>query len=138
MKDLARIIGFEETVIEGKTFKNTFPKLKESIDSGQPVLAGALDIYYLQYYPDLYEKLHVPIHYVLVVGYDDEKHVVFVHDCSHEKVQPISCDEFEKALDVNVPGMSKRNTIRIFALPERMPPSSKLPEQVLPIRLNGS
>jgi hypothetical protein len=126
MKDLARIIGFEETVIEGKTFKNTFPKLKESIDSGQPVLAGALDMYYLQYYPDLYEKLHVPIHYVLVVGYDDEEHVVFVHDCSHEKVQQISYDEFEKALDVNVPGMSKRNTIRIFAVPERMPSESEV------------
>jgi hypothetical protein len=121
MKDLARIIGFKETVIEGKTFKNTFPKLKESIDSGQPVVAGALDMYWLHYYSDLYKKLHVPIHYVLVVGYDDEERVVFVHDCSHKDVQKIPYDEFEKALDINVPGMSKRNTIRTFTLPERMP-----------------
>jgi len=121
MRDLARIIGFEETVIEGKTFKNTFPKLKESIDNGQPVMAGALDMYYLQYYSDLYRKLHVPIHYVLAIGYDDEERVVFVHDCSHKGVQRIPYDEFEKSLNVNVPGMSKRNTIRTFALPERMP-----------------
>jgi hypothetical protein len=49
MKDLAGIIGFEETVIEGKTFKNTFPRLKEFIGNGQPVMAGALDMYYLRY-----------------------------------------------------------------------------------------
>jgi hypothetical protein len=121
MKDLARIIGFEETVIEGKTFKNTFPKLKESIDTRQPVMAGALDMYYLRYYPDLYGKLHVPIHYVLVVGYDDEERVVFVHDCSHEGVKRVPYDDFEKSLNVNVPGMSKRNTIRKFVLPETMP-----------------
>jgi hypothetical protein len=121
MKDLARIIGFEETVIEGKTFKNTFPKLKEFIDDEQPVVAGALDMYYLPYYPDLYQKIHVPIHYVLVVGYDDEERVVFVHDCSHEGVRRISYDELEKSLDINVPGMSKRNTIRKFALPETIP-----------------
>jgi len=78
-------------------------------------------MYYLRYYSDLYKKLHAPIHYVLVVGYDDEERVVFVHDCSHENVQQISYDEFEKSLDVNVPGMSKKNTIRTFALPERMP-----------------
>jgi len=121
MKDLAGIIGFEETVVEGKTFKNTFPKLKEFIDNGQPVMAGALDMYYLQYYSDLYRKLHVPIHYVLVVGYDDEERVVFVHDCSHEGVQQVPYDAFERSMDVSVPGMSKRNTIRAFELPKGMP-----------------
>lgn len=121
MKDLAKIIGFTETVIEGKTFKNTFPKLKEFIDNEQPVMAGALDMYYLRYYSDLYGKLHVPIHYVLVVGYDDEEGVVFVHDCSHKHVQKISYDAFEKSLDVNVLGMSKKNTIGAFALPKKIP-----------------
>jgi hypothetical protein len=121
MKDLARIIGFEETVVEGKTFKSTFPKLKEFVDDGQPTVAGALDMYYLRYYPDLYKRLHVPIHYVLVVGYDDEERVVFLHDCGHKGVQRVPYDEFEKSLDVSVPGMSKRNTIRRFALPETMP-----------------
>ncbi len=121
MKDLSKIIGFGETVIEGKVFKNMFSRLKEFVDRGQSVMAGALDMYYLHYYPDLYKKVHVPIHYVLVVGYDDEAEVVFVHDCSQAKVQSIPCDDFEKALDVNVPGMSKRNTIRAFALPEKIP-----------------
>ena len=121
MKDLANIIGFKETVIEGKTFKNTFPRLKESIDDGQPVMAGALDMYYLNYYTDLYRKQHVPIHYVLVVGYDDDKQVVFVQDCSHKRVQEIPYEEFEESLDVNVPGMCKKNTMRTFTLPQKLP-----------------
>ena len=121
MKDLANIIGFKETVIEGKTFKNTFPRLKESIDGGQPVMAGALDMYYLHYYPDLYRKQHVPIHHVLVVGYDDDQQVVFVQDCSRKGVQEIPYEEFKESLGVNVPGMSKKNTMRTFTLPQKLP-----------------
>jgi hypothetical protein len=121
MKDLGSIIGFKETVIEGKTFRNMFLRLKAFLDNGQPVVAGALDMYYLNYYPELYRKLHVPIHYVLVVGYDDAEKVLFVHDCSHGGVQRISYDEFEKSLNINVPGMSKKNTIRAFTLPHEVP-----------------
>lgn len=121
MKDLAEIIGFKQTVIEGKAFKSTLPKLKAFIDNGQPVVAGALDMHYLHYYPDLYKKLHVPIHYVLVVGYDDEERVVFVHDCSHKQIQKIPYDEFEESMNVNVLGMSKKNTIRAFTLPQKIP-----------------
>jgi len=36
-------------------------------------MAGALDMYPLRYYSDLYKKQHIPIHYVLVVGYDEEQ-----------------------------------------------------------------
>ena len=121
INDLANIIGFEEKVIEGRSFRFTFSRLKDFIGEGQPVMAGALDMFYLHYYPDLYRKQHVPIHYILVVGYDDEEQVVFVHDCSHENVQKIPYDEFEKSLDVKVPGMSKRNTIRMFTIPEKVP-----------------
>lgn len=121
LKDLANIIGFEMTVIEGKTFKNTFPKLKEAIDNEQPVMAGTLDMYYLHYYPDLYKRHHVPIHYVLVIGYDENKKIVFVHDCSRKAVQEISYSEFQESLDVNVPGMSKKNTLRTFILPQKLP-----------------
>ena len=121
MRDLAHIVGFEETATEGKSFKSAFSSLKDYIDKGQPVVAGALDMYYLPYYPELYRKQHVPIHYVLVVGYDDVEQVVFVHDCSYENLQKIPYDEFEKSLNLNVPGMSKKNTIRSFALPEKIP-----------------
>jgi hypothetical protein len=121
MKDLARVIGFKDAVIEGKVFKNMFPRLRKFIDNEQPAIAGALDMYYLHYYPDLYKKAHVPIHYVLVVGYDDEDSVVLVHDCGFAQVQKIPYDEFEKSLNVNVQGMSKRNTIRAFTFPDKIP-----------------
>jgi len=121
MKDLANIIGFKETVIEGRSFKFTFSRLKEFIDGDRPVVAGALDMFYLHYYPDLYGKQHILIHYVLVVGYDEEEQIVFVHDCSHRNVQTIPYYEFEKSLNVKVPGMSKKNTIRAFTLPENTP-----------------
>jgi len=121
MKDLANIIGFKETVVEGKSFEFMFSRLKDFIQEDRPVVAGALDMYYLHYYPDLYKRQHVPIHYVLVVGYDDEEQAVFVHDCSHKNVQKIPYDEFENSLDVKVPGMSKRNTIRAFTLPRVIP-----------------
>ncbi len=121
IRDLAKITGFGETVSEGKAFKSMFTKLREFIDTGQPVMAGALDMYYLHYFPYLYKKIHVPIHYVLVVGYDDEKKVVFVNDCTCKDVQKISYNEFEQSLNVSTPGMSRKNTFRAFSLPEKIP-----------------
>lgn len=121
MKDLANIIGFKETVVEGKTFKSMFSILKKAIDNGKPVVAGALDMYHLHYYPELYKKQHMPIHYILAIGYDDEEQVVYAHDCSHGGVQKIPYTDFEESLGVKVPGMSKKNTIRTFMLPEKLP-----------------
>jgi hypothetical protein len=121
MKDLANIIDFKETVVEGKAFKSMFSILKKAIDNGKPVVAGALDMYHLHYYPELYRKQHIPIHYILAIGYDDEEQVVYAHDCSHRGVQKIPYTDFEESLDVKVPGMSKKNTIRTFVLPEKLP-----------------
>lgn len=125
MKDLANINGFKETVIEGKSFDTTFARLKDFLEHDQPVVAGALDMYYLHYYPELYKKQHIPIHYILVVGYDDEEQTVLIHDCGLKETKKISYEEFRKSLDVNVPGMSKKNTIRTFTLPDKFPPNWK-------------
>ena len=121
LQDLDEIIGFTQTVSEGKSFMNEFPKMKRHLENDEPVMVGALDMCYLHYYPELYNKEHVPIHYVLMVGYDNDKQVVYVHDCSVGGVQEIPYVEFEKALDVNVPGMSRKNTFRVFQLPQKMP-----------------
>lgn len=119
MNDLEKIIGFKQVISENKTFKNTFTALKGFIADSQPIVAGALDMYYLNYYPEIYHKKHIPIHYVLIVGYNDDKQEVYVQDCGQEKVQKISYSEFEKSLNINVPGMSKKNTIRTFVLPSK-------------------
>jgi hypothetical protein len=119
IQELGNIIGFKQLVSEGKSFKNEFPKMKKYLNDSQPSMVGALDMYYLHYYPDLYRKEHVPIHYVLLVGYDDEKELVFIHDCSYSGIQELPYAEFEKSLNVNVPGMSKKNTYRVFSMPDR-------------------
>jgi len=69
----------------------------------------------------MYNKFHVPIHYILVVGYDDDEQAVFVHDCGRKDAEQVSYAEFEKALNVKVPGMSKKNTFRVFKLPDEIP-----------------
>lgn len=134
MNDLEKIIGFKQEIIENRVFKRTFPKIKEFIDLGLPVVAGALDMYYLHYYKNLYKKQHVPIHYILVVGYDDAKQVVYVQDCTYKGIKEVSYKEFEKALDVNVPGMSKKNTIRIFVMPEKLPGELEIAKKGLNLR----
>lgn len=121
LKEIGEIIGVIQTISEGKSFKNEFPKMKRLLDIDKPVMVGALDMYYLHYYPELYKKEHVPIHYVLLVGYDDKKEVVYIYDCSFEEVQEVRYDEFEASLNVNVPGMSKKNTYRTFTLPDKIP-----------------
>jgi len=131
LNDLSGIIGFSQIISEGKSFKNEFPKIKAYLDKDEPVMVGALDMYYLHYYPELYRKEHVPIHYLLGVGYDDKKQVVYVHDCSFGGVQQISYGELEDALNVNVPGMSKKNTYRIFGLPQKMPNELEIAEKGL-------
>jgi hypothetical protein len=129
LKDLGQIIGFKQLISEGKSFKNEFPKIRQYLDNDEPVMVGALDMYYLHYYVDLYKKEHVPLHYLLVVGYDDERQVVYVHDCTIGDMQEIPYKEFERALDVNVPGMSKKNTYRIFRLQQGTPTELEIAEK---------
>jgi len=119
--NLEEIIGFKQVLMEGRSSPTTSSKLKGFIDEGKPVVAGALDMYYLHYYPNLYRSRHVPIHYVLVVGYDDERRTFYVHDCGIAEVQEVPYQEMQMALNVKVPGMSKKNTLRIFEMPGTIP-----------------
>lgn len=131
LKDLSDIIRYEQITVEGKSWKTTLAKIKKSIDNGNPVLAGALDMYFLNYYPGLYNKIHVPIHYVLIVGYNDEKEKLYLHDCSYTDLKEITYTDLMKSLNVTVPGMSKKNTIRIFRLPDILPGEQEVAEKGL-------
>lgn len=121
LADLENIIGFKQEVIENRVFKNTFTLIKDYVSNGQPVVAGAMDMFYLHYYKDLYGKQHVPIHYILITGYDDDREEVYAQDCTFEGIQAVSYADFEKALNVNVPGMSRKNTIRVFKITGNLP-----------------
>ena len=121
MEQLQEVIGFTQTISEGKSFKNEFPRIKELLNRDIPVVVGALDMFYLHYFTDLYQKEHIPIHYLLVVGYDDDRQLIYIHDCTFEGVQEIPYRDFENCLNVSTPGLSKKNTYRFFTLPHRLP-----------------
>jgi hypothetical protein len=81
-------------------------------------------MYYLHYYDGIYHQRHIPIHYLLLVGYDDEH--AYVHDTDKDDVQEVSLDELQLAWDVNVPGLGKRNRLVVFEIPQDIPASGAL------------
>jgi len=42
-------------------------------------------MYHLHYYPELYRKQHIPIHYILAIGYDDEEQAVYAMTAATEE-----------------------------------------------------
>lgn len=105
------IVGFKYKHIEGRKFDYMMKKAKEQIDNGKPVILGCLDMYYLSYYPKFYYKEHIPIHYILMVGYDDEEHCAYVYDCGIEEVQKIKYEILEKALNIEKTSLSDKNSM---------------------------
>jgi hypothetical protein len=81
-------------------------------------------MFHLHFYEAIYHQRHIPIHYLLLVGYDDE--TAYVHDTGQEDVQAISLDELQPAWDVNVPGLGKRNRLAVMELPQELPPADLL------------
>ncbi|MCC0679416.1 DUF4872 domain-containing protein [Clostridioides sp. ES-S-0005-03] len=108
---LAPIVGFEYKHYEFKKYEQALKKAKSEIDSGYPVVLGALDMYYLPYYEKLYQKEHIPFHYVLMVGYDDIEERIYLYDCGITDLISISYDELCECMNCSYPGLSKANTI---------------------------
>ncbi len=123
-KYLAKLFTAAFTEVENRSFKFSWSKAQAALDAGMPPIIGPLDMYYLPYYTDLYHRRHIPIHFVLVVGYDDEKACIL--DTGEAGVQEIPLDELQKAWDVNVPGLGKRNRLAIMEIPSELPATEKL------------
>lgn len=68
---LSPIIGLEYKHYEYKTFPGLLKKAQSELDANHPVILGALDMYYLSYYPKLYHQDHIPFHYIMMTGCDD-------------------------------------------------------------------
>lgn len=108
---MAPIVGFKYKVYECKSFEKALAKIKSEIDSGFPCMIGALDMYYLPQFEKIYHIEHIPFHYELAVGYDEEEKVLFFNDCGREGILSISFDELKLAFDCSYPGLSKPNTV---------------------------
>jgi len=108
---LAPIVGFTYRHCEHRTFELALKQAKAEIDAGFPAVLGALDMYNLPYFPNLYHQEHIPFHYILMVGYDDDQDTILMYDCGREQLQSLSCRELRLAWDCSYPGLSKPNTV---------------------------
>jgi hypothetical protein len=114
-KYLAELLGAPYAELENKTFNYSWKKAVEALDEEAPPILGPLDMYYLHFYPEIYHQRHIPIHYLLLVGYDGNN--AYVHDTGLKEVQTLPLDELQLAWDVNVPGLGKRNRLAILTIP---------------------
>jgi hypothetical protein len=111
---LADVVGFEWTCLEDKAFRTAWQTARDSVNNGTPVLLGLLDMYYLHYYPKFYHRIHIPLHYVLMVGYDEQKEAALVQDTGLPGVQSIPLSDLQPAWNVRNPGLGKPNTLFTF------------------------
>lgn len=121
---LAHLFEAGFTEIENRTFSFSWGKACQAVDQKTPPLLGPLDMYYLHFYPDIYHKRHIPIHYVLLVWYDAEN--AYVQDTGFDDVQVLPLEELKLAWDVNVPGLGKKNRLAVIDIPRDLPPSAAL------------
>lgn len=123
-KYLARLFGTDLTIIENRAYTSTWGRARQAVDAGSPPVLGPLDMFHLPFCEGIYHIRHVPIHYLLLVGYDDEN--AYVHDTGKEDLQIISLDELELAWDVYVPGLGKRHRLAVMNVPQDLPPNPVL------------
>ena len=117
-KYLAELLGADFSELENRSFKYAWSKAQEAVKAGTPPILGPLDMFHLHFYKGIYHKQHIPIHYLLLVGYDDQ--IAYVHDTGMEKIQAVPLKELELAWDVNVPGLGKRNRLVTLNIPTEM------------------
>ena len=123
-KYLAELLGAGYTTVENRSFKFSWNKVCQAVDAETPPVLGPLDMFHLHFYEGIYHERHIPIHYVLLVGYDDES--AHVHDTDGDDVQTIPLGDLQLAWDVNVPGLGKRNRLAILDIPRSLPPDDVL------------
>jgi hypothetical protein len=121
---LAELFGASFTESENRAFKSSWSKACAALDAGTPPVLGPLDMYHLPYYTGLYHQRHIPIHFFLLVGYDEDQ--AYVLDTNQDKVQTIPRDELQQAWNVNVPGLGKRNRLAILEIPTTLPSDTEL------------
>lgn len=115
---LAPIVGFEYKHYEYRNFEKALKKAESEIDAGYPVILGALDMFYLPYFEKLYQKEHIPFHYVLMVGYDDVKQSIYLYDCGRLELMSLSYINLCNAMNCSYPGLSKENTVCTIRMTE--------------------
>ena len=136
-EELADVVGFQWQMVAGRGFPFTLKRAKQAIDEKTPALLGALDMYHLPYYDKFYHKYHVPIHHVLMVGYDEAREVVLILDCDRADVQAVPYADLEPAWNINVPGLGQKNTFYTFSFDDRVADVETIARKGLKKRANA-
>ncbi|GAP12413.1 NlpC/p60-like transpeptidase [Longilinea arvoryzae] len=121
---LAELLGAGLTEIENRAFKFSWGKARQALDEGTPPILGPLDMFHLPYYSGIYHQRHIPIHFVLLVGYDHD--TAYLRDTGEDDIQAVPLAELQLAWDVNSPGLGKRNRLAILELPQQLPSNAAL------------
>jgi hypothetical protein len=124
---LAKLFNASYTELENRAFKTAWKKAQAAVDQATPPVLGPLDMFHLPWYAGLYHARHIPIHYLLMVGYDD--HRAYFYDTGFTDVQSLPLIELQQAWDVNVPGLGKRNRLVILDLPREISTTGELIRQ---------
>lgn len=118
---MAPIVGFSYEYVEGLAFNEMMEKAKAEIDEGRPVILGPVDMYYLKYFAKIYKHMHIPVHYIMMTGYDEEK--IYIIDGGTTEVQTLTYGEIEEALvsertELGA-GTVPQPPMRLFGAPEK-------------------
>lgn len=109
-------VGME--VVPGLDAGDAWLEVKKLLDAGVPTMVLA-DVYYLDY---LRAKKHFSAHRIVLVGYDEEKGVVFVADNDRDEIQECSLENLEKARSSSYAPQPAERTYFRFELPEKLVP----------------
>ena len=101
-------LGIDYKIIGGTTVKYAKKSIKKEIDDGNPVVLGPLDMFYLPYLKT-YHVEHIPIHYVMMTGYDEEKNCVLIYDCDREDMIELAISDLELAWNIEKNGVGDKN-----------------------------
>ncbi|MDD5748467.1 MAG: BtrH N-terminal domain-containing protein [Actinomycetota bacterium] len=114
--NLCRNLGIEMEVISGLPYPDAWLEVKKMLDSEIPAVVLA-DVYFLDY---LRAKVHFSSHRIVLVGYDDEKEIVYVADNDRDSIQECSFENLRKARNSSFfPGPAS-NTFYRFSVPEKL------------------
>jgi hypothetical protein len=111
-------LGIKMEVVAGSDEAKGWEDVKGLLDAGVPTMVLA-DVYFLDY---LNAKKHFSAHRIMLVGYDEEKGVVFVADNDRDEIQECSMANLEKARSSSYPPQPADRTYFIFELPDRLEP----------------
>lgn len=113
------ILGLHYQISEGRTLSYALKSIKQEIDARRPVILGPLDMFYLPYLK-MYHKNHIPMHYVLMVGYDEENESVLIYDCDRTDLIEFSTNHLVQAWQIEKNAVGDKNGFIRFTLSDQL------------------